>query len=91
MVVKVNDPVVFADVEVPGVAGRVAPVRGILHRNQFGSAATLGQVKHALMNHSGAGIPVGVKGEQNPVIIVDEPGSTWIFTLSGWVPSWKRM
>ena len=70
---QVLDAVVFTDVEIPGVAGRVtADFRGILHRNQLGRAGAHRQFLHALIGHAGALVPVSMEGEQSPIVIVDE-------------------
>ena len=72
MVDKVHDPVVFTDVEIPGVAGRVTAICGILHREQLGHAGAHWQVKLALIDRAGALVPIGMKRKQNPIVIVDE-------------------
>src|SRR5438132_1031378 len=66
------DAVVFADVEVPGVAGGVTDIRGILHRDQLGRAVAQRQFLLALVLYIGAGVPVSMEGEQKPIVIVDE-------------------
>src|ERR1700739_3933597 len=73
MGVKVNDAVVF-DVEIPDVAGGVTHIRRILYRDQFGRAGAQRQVELALIDRAGALVPVGMEGEQGPIIIVDETG-----------------
>src|SRR5215510_7685185 len=69
---KVHDAVVCTNVEVPGVAGRVAAIRGILYREQLGHAGAHWQVKLALIDRAGALVPISMEGEQSPIIIVDE-------------------
>src|SRR5882762_7417993 len=73
------DAVIFADVEVPGIAGRVTAVRGILHRHQLSRAVANGQLFHALIGHRGAPVPVSMEGEQKPIVIVDESGIDFVF------------
>src|SRR6185369_10919952 len=63
---------VVADVEIPGVAGRVTAVRWILHRDQLGRAAALWQWFHPLIGGGGAFVPVSMEWKQKPVVIVDE-------------------
>src|SRR5262249_53554519 len=75
------DAVVVADVEIPGVAGGVTTIGGILHRNQLGRAVAQGQLLLALVLYIGARIPVSMKREQEPIIIVHE--SRIDFVLDG--------
>src|SRR5207249_4112421 len=72
---KVHDAVVFTDVEIPDVAGRVTAIRGILYGEQFGRAGAQWQVKLALIDRAGALVPISMEREQRPIIVVDE---TWI-------------
>src|SRR6185369_8255979 len=72
MVDELLHPPVFADVEIPCVAGRVTAVRWILHGDQLGRAVALWQWFHTLITGGGAFVPVSMEWEQQPVVIVDE-------------------
>src|SRR5579862_4610938 len=69
---KVHDAVIFTNVEVPGIAGRVTAIRGILYGEQFGHAGAHWQVKLALIDRAGALVPICMEGKQCPIIVVDE-------------------
>ena len=70
---QILDAVVFADVEFPGVTGRVtAEFRGIFHYDMLGRAGARWEFFHTLIGDVGAGVPVGMKGKQKPIVIVDE-------------------
>src|SRR5215467_9949555 len=66
------DAVVFADVEVPGVAGRVTAFRRILYRDQLGRAVAQRQGLDAFVLYIGAGVPVNMQSEHQPILVVDE-------------------
>ncbi len=82
MVDELLDALLFADIEIPGIAWRVtAGFRGILHRDQFGRAGANRQFLHTLIGHGGTGVPIGMEREQKPVIIVDESGFDFVLHL----------
>ena len=67
--------VIFTDVKIPSVAGRVtAGFRGILHRDQRGRAGADRKSLRSFIGDSGAGVPACMEREQKPIIIVDESG-----------------
>src|SRR6202040_2311577 len=69
---KLLNAVVFADVEFPGVAGRVTAFIGILHWDHLGRAAAHRQFVHTLIGDASASVPVSMQGKQKPIVIVIE-------------------
>src|SRR6266478_1861509 len=55
------DAAIFANVEVPGIAGRVTAFRGILHRDQLSRPIAQRQLFRALIGHRGAPVPVSMQ------------------------------
>src|SRR5215468_1437014 len=66
------EALVFADVELPGVAGRVATLRGVLHHDPSGGLFTDGHFLDALIGHRCPVVPGYVQREQQHIVIVDE-------------------
>src|SRR5438045_5461515 len=91
MVDEVLHAVVFGDVEVPGVAGRVpASFRGILHYDQPGRASSHRQFLHTFVGHRSTLVPVGMERKDQPIVIVDE--SRFDFVLQAvWMDAALRL
>ena len=76
--------VVFPDVEIPGVAGRVTASFGrILHLDQPSRPGADRQFLHAFVSHRRTGIPIGMEREQKPIIIVYESWFDFVLHLVG--------
>src|SRR5262249_57205629 len=58
------DPMVGAEVDLPGVAGCVATIRGIFHHHPLAGTLPQGQLLRALVSDFGAGVPSYVKREE---------------------------
>ena len=75
---------IFADVKIPGVAGRVtANFRGIFHRHQRGRSGADRKFLACFLSDGGAAVPICVKREQKPVIVIDEGRLDFVFHLVG--------
>src|SRR5262249_29568775 len=59
--------------QVPGISRSLAAnLRSIFHRTQFRRTRANRQFLLVLFGHRRAGVPIGVEGEDEPIIVVDE-------------------
>src|SRR6516225_775968 len=66
------DSLVLANVEFPGVARRIPAIARVFHHDSSRGLFTEGHLVHALIGHSGPGIPRHVQWEEQNILIVDE-------------------
>src|SRR6202007_3144128 len=66
------DSTVGADVEVPGITRRITAIGRILYRDLLRGTFPQWQILHAGIFHRSVGVPDDMKGEDEPIIIIQE-------------------
>src|SRR5580704_2644699 len=84
MIDELHDSPIRSHVKIPSISRRVtASLRVVFHRHQRRRTWTYRQFLLGGLCHSGAGIPISMERENQPIIVVDESRLDFVFHV-GW-------